>query len=91
MGRSVEPDSLAPQLSRIRCPVLLLLGAAPHTASPPPDEMELLADSIPLFRTEAIPGAGHFLQEEAPELVAAAVDRARITWLARGALLYPEP
>jgi pimeloyl-ACP methyl ester carboxylesterase len=81
MGRSVEPDSLAPRLPRVSCPVLLVLGAAPHASGPPPGEVTLL-ESIPVFATDAIPGVGHFPQEEAPEAVAAAVDRVSAATLA---------
>jgi pimeloyl-ACP methyl ester carboxylesterase len=86
MARSVEPDSLAPHLREVRCPVLLLLGAAPHDGGPPQAETALLADSIPWLVSDALPGVGHFPHEEAPELVAAAVDRMRITVTVLGPL-----
>jgi pimeloyl-ACP methyl ester carboxylesterase len=77
MGRSVEPDSLAPRLSMVRCTVLLLLGAAPHQSGPPLAEVALLRERIARFATDSVPGVGHFPHEEAPGLVAAAVERVR--------------
>jgi len=86
MGRSVEPDSLAPRLRDVACPVLLLLGQAPHDGSPPARETALLADSIPWFASDTLPAVGHFPHEEAPALVAAAVDRMRVTVTVLGPL-----
>lgn len=75
MGRSVEPDSLAPRLPLVRCPLVLLLGAAPHQSGPPPAEVALLRERIGFFASDSIPGVGHFPQEEAPGAVAVAVER----------------
>jgi len=79
MGRSLEPDSLAPRLPEVRCPVVLLLGAVPHDGAPPAREITLLAESLPRFASDTLSGVGHFPHEEAPALVAAAVDRMRVT------------
>lgn len=87
MGKSMEPDSLAPRLPDVSCPVLLLLGAAPHDGGPPPGETALLADGIPWFASDTLPGVGHSPHEEAPALVAAAVDRMHVTVVWLGALL----
>lgn len=89
MGRSVEPDSLAPELPNLRCPVLLLLGASPHVSGPPPSEVALLETAIASFVVDTLPGVGHFPQEEAPALVAAAVERVRAT-VATLSLLWHE-
>jgi len=89
MGRSVEPDSLAPRLREVRCPVLLLLGGAPHEGGPPTTETALLADGIPWLVSDALPGVGHFIHEEAPAQVAAAVDRMRVTITVLGPLFHP--
>lgn len=73
MGEAREPERLGPRLGELRCPVLLLLGGAPHSGGPPVAEQELMRRSIAGLSTETVPGAGHYLQEERPELVAAAV------------------
>ncbi len=87
MGRSLEPDALAPRLPDVRCPILLLLGAAPHPSGPPAIEVALLRQGLPLLMTDTIPGVGHFPQEEAPALVAAAVARVRVTTMLPGLVL----
>ncbi len=74
MGRSVEPDSLATRLGAIRCPVLLLLGGAQHPGGPPSHEVTTMRHGLAAFAVDTIPGAGHFLQEEAPRRVAAVID-----------------
>jgi pimeloyl-ACP methyl ester carboxylesterase len=79
MGRSTEPAPLAEQLSRVRCPVVLLLGAARHASGPPPREVELLERRLPAFTADTLADVGHFPQEEAPSRVAAAVTRVRST------------
>ena len=79
MGRSTEPSPLADRLSDVRCPVLLLLGAARHASGPPAREIELLQSRLPVFSADTIPHVGHFPQEEAPVRVVAAVTRMRST------------
>ncbi len=48
-----------------------------------PEEVSLLAERLPAFAVDTIPEVGHFLHEEAPEVVVRAVDRMRamITYL----------
>lgn len=74
MAESTEPELLITSLSRIHCPVLLVLGAAPHEGAIPPDEIELLRDSLPTFGLDSVAGVGHFAFEERPGAV---VDAAR--------------
>ncbi len=73
MGDAREPERLAPRLGELACPVRLLLGGAPHDGGPNERERELLRSAIPGFTMESVPGAGHYLQEERPDQVAAAV------------------
>jgi pimeloyl-ACP methyl ester carboxylesterase len=73
MGDAHEPERLAPRLGDIHCPVRLLLGQAAHNGGPAQSERELMRQSIAGFSTEGVPGAGHYLQEERPDVVAAAV------------------
>ena len=75
MARARERERLQPHLAQIACPVLLLLGGAPHKGGPPPAEVTLLAQSLPAFTADTVPGAGSFLQEEQPGAVVAAVRR----------------
>src|SRR6266702_4443086 len=63
MARARERERLRPHLAQITCPVLLLLGGAPHKGGPPPDEVTLLAQSLPAFTADTVPGAGSFLHE----------------------------
>jgi pimeloyl-ACP methyl ester carboxylesterase len=73
MGQAHEPERLAPRLGELRCPVRLLLGGAPHDGGPGDEEQQLMRRSITEFTAEWVPGAGHYLQEERPDVVAAAV------------------
>jgi pimeloyl-ACP methyl ester carboxylesterase len=71
-----EPVKLAPHLAEIHCPVILMLGGTPHDGHVGPEELVLLAHTLPHFEIDSVPGAGHFLYEEQPEAVVAAVHRA---------------
>lgn len=74
MSKAREPEQLAPRLGEIRCPVRLILGAAPHKGGPSDAEISLLQTSLPSFSISRVPGSGHFLFEEAPVAVVDAVD-----------------
>ncbi len=67
---AARPDS-TPQLPRIRCPVLVLVGE--HDAVTPPDEAREMARRIPNARVEVLPRAGHLSNLEAPEAFSAAL------------------
>jgi len=75
MAASDEPWSLASRLVEIGCPVLLVVGGARHTGAVPLREVELLQETLPRFTIDSVPGAGHFVFEEQPAAVVAAVKR----------------
>ena len=75
MADAREPEKLAPHLAEIRCPVILVVGGAPHDGDVGPDEVRLLMRTLPAFTLDSVPGAGHFIYEEQPAAVAAAVAR----------------
>ena len=75
MSRAHEPAQLTPRLAEVRCPVVLLVGTARHDGDVPPQEVSLMARSLPVFAVDSQPGAGHYLQEERPAAVVAAVER----------------
>jgi len=57
----------------VRCPVLLLVGEAPHASGIRPDEIGLLAVRLPRFERWDVQDAAHFIAEEAPGAVVSAV------------------
>lgn len=69
MSKSKETQSLQDQLDDIRVPVRLLVGGVPHPSGVKPDERELLAEKIPDFELDSVPGAGQYVHEEQPEVV----------------------
>jgi pimeloyl-ACP methyl ester carboxylesterase len=77
MAQRREPERLRPHLPEVRCPVRLLIGAAPHDGGIKTDEVTALAEGLPAFVVDSIPGVGHFIHEEQPEVVVAAVARVR--------------
>ena len=77
MANSEEPERLALHLVEIRCPVRLLLGTAPHEGGVPPDDVELLQRALVSFAIDSVPGSGHYIYEEQPAAVVAAVARLR--------------
>jgi pimeloyl-ACP methyl ester carboxylesterase len=81
MARSREPWMLATRLSEIQCPVVLVLGAAPHKFGPSETEVALLADSVRAFVIDSVPDAGHYVFEERPGAVVAAVGRVELAWM----------
>jgi pimeloyl-ACP methyl ester carboxylesterase len=75
MAAAREPERLAPHLAEVPCPVRLVVGAAPHGGSVKADDVALLQGSLRAFALDSIPGAGHYLQEERPDVVVEAVVR----------------
>ena len=75
MADATGPESLGDRLRDVHAPFLLLLGTAPHRGAPTDEEVASLAASVPAITIERVPGAGHFLHEEQPEVVLAAVAR----------------
>ena len=72
-ARAREPESLRERLADVRCPVLLLVGSVPQDAGVRPDEVNLMASRLARFAQQAVPGAGHFIAEEAPDAIVRAV------------------
>lgn len=75
MARAEEPEQLRDRLDEIRSPVFLLVGAVPHKGAPPREQIELLDSLVQSLVVDTIPQAGHFIQEERPDAVVAAVKR----------------
>jgi pimeloyl-ACP methyl ester carboxylesterase len=73
MAESREPELLQPNLHRIACPVLMLLGSAEHRGAPSAADIELLTARVPDFATRTVAGAGHYIFEEDPPAVVAAI------------------
>jgi 3-oxoadipate enol-lactonase len=59
--------SVDSELHRINCPTLILVGD--QDGNTPPQASELLAKLIPRSELHVIPGAGHMLPFEAPNVV----------------------
>jgi len=74
-ARAKEPESLRDRLGDVRCPVVLLVGSVSHDAGVRPDEVALMRSRLVRFEAVTVPGVGHFIAEEAPAAVAAAVVR----------------
>jgi len=75
MAESREPWRLQPRLADVQCPVLLMIGTAPHQGGPRPEEVLLLRDSLAAFSVDSVAGIGHFPFEERPSAVIDAVRR----------------
>jgi pimeloyl-ACP methyl ester carboxylesterase len=77
MAERREPEPLRPHLADVRCPVRLLVGTAAHDGGVPAEEIAILARTLPAFTVDSVAGAGHYIQEEQPGAVLAAVRRLR--------------
>lgn len=66
LAKSDEPLPLSRIVANVRAPVTVILGAAPHEADAGPGELTALAPLGKRVRIVALPGVGHFPQEEAP-------------------------
>lgn len=73
MANAREPEPLAPRLPQVRCPVRLLIGAVPHQGGPNAEEVARLQKAMPALVVRRLPGVGHYIYEEAPDAVVAAV------------------
>jgi len=69
MSKSKETTSLKDHLDDIQVPVRLLVGGIDHPSGVKQDERELLAESIPNFVLDSVPGSGQYVHEEQPEAV----------------------
>jgi haloalkane dehalogenase len=74
MAAAREAERLRGQLSRIRCPVRLLLGASPPAKGVPEEELAAMRTGLARLEIERVTTSGHFIAEEAPEAVARAVE-----------------
>lgn len=75
MASAREPQPLEGNLPRIHVPVRVLIGGAPHGSGIAPAEVDRLRASLPDFVADTVEGAGHYIQEERPDQVVAAVRR----------------
>ncbi len=75
MANSREPGKLWPHLVDVRCPVRLIVGGEPHDGDVNPAEVRLLQRTVRAFAVDSVPGAGHFVHEEQPQAVVAALGR----------------
>ncbi len=75
MANAREPELLAPHLPQVRCPVRLMVGGARHDGDVGAREVQLLERTLPAFVLDSVPAVGHFIQEEEPGAVLAAVAR----------------
>jgi pimeloyl-ACP methyl ester carboxylesterase len=73
IAKAREPQPLRPRLSEVRCPVRLVIGTAAHEGGISPAEIALLRERLPLFAIDRVEDAGHFVFEEKPEAVVAAI------------------
>ena len=89
MAAAKEPERLAPHLASVTCPVRLVIGAAPHGGNVNEDEVARLHDSLPAFALDSIPGAGHYLHEERPDVVVAAVAQLEVAMRSQALRIGP--
>ncbi|HZF67921.1 MAG TPA: alpha/beta hydrolase [Gemmatirosa sp.] len=68
-----EPEALATLVGRVRAPITVILGGAPHPAAPDDAELATLAPLGARLRIVRLAGVGHFPHEEAPAEVAARI------------------
>jgi pimeloyl-ACP methyl ester carboxylesterase len=82
MADAREPEKLVPRLAEIRVPLRLVVGATPHPDGISAEQITVLASRMPRFALDSVPHAGHYLFEEAPEAVIAAIRRTHQSSLA---------
>jgi len=70
--KSLHDDPLTPKLGAIRCPVLVLVGDEDPMG---PGASVLIRRALADADLEVIPGRGHWLHVDCPEVVLAAIDR----------------
>jgi pimeloyl-ACP methyl ester carboxylesterase len=75
MAASRDADSCLAQLESIRAPSLLLLGTGPKNAGLQLHEAATLGTRLRDLSVDTLAGVGHYVHEERPEAVAAAVAR----------------
>ena len=75
MAKAEEPWALSPRLVEIACPVRVLVGSTKHRSAPPEEELVLLEGRIADVVIDSVAGVGHFIFEERPQLVLAALSQ----------------
>ncbi|HEU4630252.1 MAG TPA: alpha/beta hydrolase [Gemmatimonadaceae bacterium] len=70
LAEAAEPEAVSAVVARVRVPVTVILGTAPHPSAPDSAQIAALAPLGALLRVERLPGVGHFPHEEAPADVA---------------------
>jgi pimeloyl-ACP methyl ester carboxylesterase len=83
MARAREPERLEPYLGHILCPVRLAVGTAPRNSGIRQPEIDLLGRTVTSFAIDTVVGAGHYIHEEQPAAVGAAVERLDATAASR--------
>jgi pimeloyl-ACP methyl ester carboxylesterase len=73
LAEATEPTPVTELVGRIRVPVSLVLGSAPHPSAPNAAELDALRSLGGLVRTTRLAGVGHFPHEEATREVAALI------------------
>jgi pimeloyl-ACP methyl ester carboxylesterase len=76
IAKAREPEPLRPRLSEVSCPVRLVIGTTAHEGGISPAEIALLQERLPRFAIDRVADAGHFVFEEKPEAVVAAIQSA---------------
>ncbi|HEU0106231.1 MAG TPA: alpha/beta hydrolase [Vicinamibacteria bacterium] len=76
IARAREPEPLRPRLCQVLCPVRLVIGTVAHEGGIGASEIALLQDRLPHFSIDRVEAAGHFVFEEKPEAVVAAIESA---------------
>ncbi len=74
MAAGPDPEPLIPRLGQVAVPVTVLEGGAEHEGDLTPAEAAVMREKLPDVTFVTVPGAGHFIYEEQPAAVAAAVD-----------------
>lgn len=70
--KSLNADPLTPKLAALRCPTLVLVGENDPMGAA---ASSIIAGQVPAATLETVPGRGHWLHVECPEVVVAAIDR----------------
>jgi len=72
--KSLFDDPLTPRLGDVACPALLLVGEKDPMG---PKASAIIAERMPDATLEVVPGCGHWIHVESPEVVTRALDRWR--------------
>jgi pimeloyl-ACP methyl ester carboxylesterase len=75
MAKAREPEKIGARLHELRVPLRLVVGAVPHRSGISDEHTRQLATNVAHFALDSVPGAGHYLFEEAPRAVVTAILR----------------